>query len=894
MALRLGELVAIISADDSKFHKALGRVHSGLQKVGKVGALAALAGAAGQLAVALGPAAGGVLSLGAALGAAVAPAAGVAVALPAIALTWKTSLAIMKLAVDDLSESLGAAIEGDSKKFQDALKKLPPAARSVASELGTALGGLKGTVQEAFFKPVAAQAKGLGKQLRGPLQQGMATAAAGLGRLAARAASVARERRSLATLSGVFRTIAVTSDRASAGVAPLLRGLREIVNVGLGKIPRVGTAVGNVATQMGRWLQNIARSGRASRWFDRGLRVLSQLGRIARNVGTALGAVFGAAATGAGNMLNPVERVTRSLARWSTSARGRAALLAFFAKGRQNLNQLARIAGNLGRALAGIFKNAGTGQADFLATLERLTARFAAWVNSAQGQQQIAQTFSMLNQVTHDLLTILPGLAVVLGQVAGFITSLPAPVRGAVTNFLAWSVVIGLVSGKIGPLILGVGKLAKGVGGVTRALRNNQSGLRRFLARMGGAFSTVGRWARQAAAAVGRAAASMARSAARGVAAAGRLAASGARALASAAATAGRAALSFIAAAGRMAASALLSAGRVVGAWALMGTQALIQGAKAAMFWVLANWPLVLFVAAVAAAVFLVIKYWDEIVEFFTKTLPHWIKVGLDWAIGIIKKAAKYGFFGPVGLIIAHWDKVKNFFSKTLPAFLKKGLDFVVGLVKKAASVGFFGPVGLIISHWGKISRFFTQTLPKAVSDGINKVLGWLRSLGGWVVRAVGDMGRLLVTAGKNVLIGFWNGMVSMASWLARSIGNLIRNIVPGPVLKVLGIHSPSKLFAGYGKNVAQGMAIGIADNKKLVSDAAGSLAVAASEGGGFGVARPGGRRKRARTGAAGGAQVVRLLLDFAGADAEFVKFFRKVVRVKSGGDVQVLVGRRV
>jgi hypothetical protein len=892
VALRLGELVAIISADDSGFHRTLNRVHAGLQRVGKVGALAALAGAAGQLAMALGPAAGGVLSLGAALGASLAPAAGVAVALPAIAVTWKTSLAIMKLAVEDLGESLGAAIEGDTKKFQDALKKLPPAARSVASELGTALGGLKKTVQEAFFTPIAAQAKGLGKQLRGPLQSGMATAAAGLGRLAARAAAVARERRSLATLSGVFRTIAVTSDRASAGVAPLLRGLREIVNVGLGKIPRVGTAVGNVATQMGRWLQNIARSGRAARWFDRGLRVLAQLGRIARNLGTTLGAVFGAAAVGAGNMLNPIERVTRALARWSTSARGRAALLAFFAKGRQNLNQLARIAGNLGRALAGIFKNAGTGQADFLATLERLTARFAAWVNSAQGQQQIAQTFSMLNQVTHDLLTILPGLAIVLGQVAGFITSLPAPVRGVVTNFLAWSVVLGLVSSKFGPLLLGVGKLAKGVGRVSGALRNNQSGLRRFLSRMGDAFSTVGRWARQAAAAVGRAAASMARAAARGMAAAGRLAASGARALASAAATAGRAALSFIVSAGRMAGAALLSAGRVVGAWALMGTQALIQGAKAAMFWVLANWPLVLFVAAVAAAVFLVIKYWDQIVRFFTKTLPHWIKVGLDWVIGIIKKAASVGFFGPVGLILTHWDKVSKFFSKTLPAWLKKGLDFAVNLVKKAASVGFFGPVGLIISHWGKISRFFTQTLPKAVSSGINKILGWLRSLGGWVVRAVGDMGRLLVNAGKSVLIGFWNGMVSMASWLARSIGNLVRNIVPGPVLRVLGIHSPSKLFAGYGKNVAQGMALGMHDNKGLVSDAATALAGAAAAGG-AGAARAGVRRPVASASITAGGGTARVELSFSGADTEFVKFFRKVVRVKGRGDVQVLVAGR-
>ena len=891
MALRLGELVAVISADDSKFHKALNRVHAGLQRVGKVGALAALAGAASQLAVALGPAAGGVLSLGAALGASLAPAAGVAVALPAIAVTWKTSLAIMKLAVSDLGESLGAAIEGDTKKFQDALKKLPPAARSVASELGTALGGLKVTVQEAFFKPIAAQAKGLGKQLRGPLQQGMATAAAGLGRLAARAAAVARERRSLGTLSGVFRTIAVTADRASVGVAPLLRGFREIVAVGLGKIPRVGSAIGGAAAAMGRWLQNIARSGRAARWFDRGLRVLSQLGRIARNVGTALGAVFGAAAVGAGNMLSPIERVTAALARWSTSARGRAELLAFFAKGREQLNQLARIAGNLGRALGGVFNQASTGSNDFLGNLERISARLADWVNSAEGQKQLGETFTMLKQVTSDLMTILPGLVVVLGQVAGFITSLPAPVRGVVTNFLAWSIVIGLVSGKIGPLILGVGKLAKGIGKISGALRNNQSGLRRFLARMGSAFSTIGRWAKQAALAVGRAVASMVRGLARVAVAAGRAAARFLVAAGRMALAAARTALSVVGSALRMAASMALAGARIAAQWTMMAGRAVVSAAIMAAQWLIAFWPVALVVAAAGVAVFLIIKYWDQIVAFFTKTLPHWLKVGFDWIVGIIKKGASLGFFGPVGLIIAHWGKIVTFFTKTLPGWIRKGFDFMVGLVKKAASVGFFGPVGLIITHWGKISRFFTQTLPKAVSDGINKVVGWVRRLPGWVVSGVGNMGKLLVNAGKDVLVGFWNGLVSRASWLARSIGNLIRNIVPGPVLKVLGIHSPSKLFAGYGKNVAQGMAIGISDNKKLVSRAAGALAVAASEAGGGGIARPTG--KKATATATVGGQTIRLLLDFAGADAEFVKFFRKVVRVKGGGNVQVLVAGR-
>jgi hypothetical protein len=906
VALKLGELVAIISADDSKFHKTLDKVHAGLEKVGKAGQLAALAGAATQLGAALGPAAGGALSLAAGLGATLAPAAGVAVALPAAAIAWKTSIGIMKLAVSDFGDVLGNAVEGDTKKFNDSLKKLPPAARSVARELGGALRGLKGTVQQAFFTPIKAEVRGLGAELRTRLQSGAATAASAMGRMAAQVAKVARERRSLAAMQGVFRIIARTVDGASSGVAPLLRGLRELVFVGLVQLPQVGSAVGNVAARMGDWLQKIARSGQAAKWFDHAIRVLSQLGRIARNVGVTLGAVFGAAAVGSRNMLAPLEKVTRRLADWSQSARGRAQLLDFFYRGRQQLDQFGRIAGNVGRAIGGVFKQAGQGSGDLLSTLEKLTDKLANWANSAKGQQQLGQTFTMLQQVTHDLMTIMPGLVVVLGQVAGFITSLPAPVRGVVSNFLAWSIVLGVVSSKFGPLILGIGKTAGVIGKIGKSFGDGGAA-RGFMSRMGRVFSAIGRGAKSAALAVGRAAGQMVTAAGRGAAAAGRLAAAGLRALGAAAAAAGRAALSFLVSAGQMAVAAgraalsvvasglrmvgsmALTAAKVAGQWALMAGRAVISAAIMAAQWLIAFWPVALVVAAAGIAVFLIIKYWDQIVAFFTKTLPHWLKVGFDFIVGIIKKGASLGFFGPIGLILTHWRQIIDFFTKTLPHWIQVGFGFVVGIVKKAASVGLLGPIGLIISHWNQISNFFTKTLPHAVSSGINNVVGWVRRLPGWIRSSLGNMGKLLVNAGKDVLVGFWNGLVSKASWLARSIGKLIKNIVPGPVRKVLGIASPSKVFAGFGKNSAEGLALGMTQNAGLVSKASAALAGAAA--GGAALPVPGVRRPTASLSASTSGGVTRVELAFTGADAEFLRFLRKIVRTKKGGNVQLALG---
>jgi hypothetical protein len=820
VALRLGELVAVISADDSQFHRALNRVHGGLAKVGKVGALTALAGTATHLAVAL------------------APAAGIVAALPGAFIAAKVAGAALSLALDGVSDALGSAVSGDLTKFNKQLADMPPTARTVVREVGGALVGLQATAQNVFFAPMQRQARGLGAELRGPIGRGTATITAAFGRLGARVLAFAREARTLSFIRGLSLAIARGLDGAGAGVAPLLRGFRDLAGVSLRFFGPAGNGLARLMTAAGQWMSRIARGGQATRWITNAVATLKTMGRIGRNVALALG---------------------------------------------------------------NIFKNAGAGQSGgLLASIEQITAALLTWSQSAEGQQQIATFFRLLNETASSLVNILPLLAGPLGAIATIIQSLPGPTQGAASQFLAWSIVIGVLTSRLSPLIVGLGKTAGAVGTAGRKIfqfgrsfGDTETRAGRFASRMGSVFGSIGRGAGRAGSAIGRGAASVGRSVGTFASSAVRLAAAGARAAATAAAAAGRAALSFVASAARMAASAALTAARVVAGWALMGVQALLNAAKVAAAWLISMGPIALVVAAAIGAVILIIKYWDQIVDFFTKTLPHWLKVGLDFVVDIIKKAASVGFFGPVGLILTHWDAVVKFFTKTLPHWLKVGLDFVVNLIKKAAQFGFLGPIGLIISRWGAISRFFTQTLPKAVSAGINNVIGWLRRLPGWVVSAVGNTGKLLVNAGKSILIGLWNGLVSMASWLARSIGNLVRNIVPGPVLRVLGIHSPSKLFAGYGENLAQGLALGMTSSSGLVSKAAGGLASAAASGA-SGLARPGVKRPSAAgAGALGGGGVARVELSFANADNEFVRFFRKVVRIKGRGDVQVLVAGR-
>lgn len=122
--------------------------------------------------------------------------------------------------------------------------------------------------------------------------------------------------------------------------------------------------------------------------------------------------------------------------------------------------------------------------------------------------------------------------------------------------------------------------------------------------------------------------------------------------------------------------------------------------------------------------------------------------------------------------------------------------------------------------------------LAAGILTGLAKAITWLVSMlgriGGWVVGAFKGAGKWLYNIGKTILIGLWNGIAAMGSWVARQIGNLVKAIIPGPIRAVLGIHSPSRVTTELGRLTGQGLAVGMVAATGLVQRAAGGLAQAA------------------------------------------------------------------
>lgn len=107
----------------------------------------------------------------------------------------------------------------------------------------------------------------------------------------------------------------------------------------------------------------------------------------------------------------------------------------------------------------------------------------------------------------------------------------------------------------------------------------------------------------------------------------------------------------------------------------------------------------------------------------------------------------------------------------------------------------FAGIVDFIGKSVDSIVKFFTETIPNT-----------LKNVGKW-----------FADIGKNIVEGVWDGITGMGDWFADKVSGFFTGILDG-IKNLLGIRSPSKVFAGIGEYMAQGLGVGFADEMKSVN----------------------------------------------------------------------------
>lgn len=162
---------------------------------------------------------------------------------------------------------------------------------------------------------------------------------------------------------------------------------------------------------------------------------------------------------------------------------------------------------------------------------------------------------------------------------------------------------------------------------------------------------------------------------------------------------------------------------------------------------------------------------------------------------------------------------------ENLPSIVAAGMDLIIALVS-----GILDNIDMLIDcvleMVDVIVDKLIDNLPKLIEGGIRLIA----ALANGLIRAIPDLvskipqiissivkGLIsgipaILDVGRNIVEGIWDGIKNMGSWITEKVKGFFGGIVSG-VKDFLGIHSPSKVFAGIGGFMAEGLGEGF-DNE--------------------------------------------------------------------------------
>jgi len=299
---------------------------------------------------------------------------------------------------------------------------------------------------------------------------------------------------------------------------------------------------------------------------------------------------------------------------------------------------------------------------------------------------------------------------------------------------------------------------------------------------------------------------------------------------------------------------------------------------------------IVIGIAALAAAAYLIYQNWERLPELFNtvmaavggffEQLPGMAANAVQWlADKFLEFAPKVieavgGFAVVVGewlwgtalpwigqtlwegikwladkwLDLAQWtlDAVVEFAPKVAAWFIDTALPWLIG--KFVEGIMALAQLFMDMPRWvvealvefgpRVVGWWFGTAVPAitdAVLDGIRGVARLFFDLPGMVVDAIGS----LAGVGKDLIVGLWNGISGLQDWLADRVRNFARNAVSNVLDAVFDFGSPSKVMAQKGRWIGEGLGAGILASTGRVSAASDAMAAAATPGSPSGVVRP-------------------------------------------------------
>lgn len=791
--------------------------------------------AIGPLIAVLNGAAAAATAMGAALGAAVAGGAagliGDFVALGQAMLVVKFASAGMgdafkaqgKILADQRAGVKPAA--ADLKNLKVAMAGLSPAAKGFVTSWGKvskSLDPVRKAVQQKLFAGLGGELEKTSKALLPTLQTELGRTAGVLNTTAKGFGAWLRQGETTKLIGSVMKSNTAAVSTMGSALTPLLDLML-----------RLGRAVAPLTQMLAEYFANWIKakdasvkagekSGALAATVDKMKAALKTLLSIVGNVTGALKNTFsGGMATGQ-TLLGMLDRLTQKWEDWTASAEGKSAIAGFFETAIPTAKALGGLIGDIFKLWQDLSKQSdGPG---FIEQLRGMVGPIGDLLKQLSGGdtfKNLAEAFTAIAKALADanaggmIANTASDVSSLVKALAGIITSIPGgpAAIGALVKSLA-----ALAALKFTLKVTGISKLAEmasKIPAVDRAI--------------GGLKGKLGELSKKFANAAAEGAKAFGKKTVSGVSSLGSK-------LAGAATSAGKAALEL----GKVAAQQVVMAAKTVATNVAIAAQKTLQLAIAAATkaWAAvqgliniamsAN-PIGIIIIAIIALIAGIILLWKNSETFRAIVTGVWKAVadGAVWLWHLL-----------VGVFTAVWDFIKSVWTGIVDAIVG-AWNFVVGWFKKAldAYVSFWS--GVWTGIWNTVKRIWDgigdaikaawDWITKTVSTGVGNIVKFFKELPKKLFDAVGNLVDKFKTIGGDIIRGLWEGIKNLSGWLMDKVRDFILATVPGPILKVLGIDSPSKLMAKQvGKPIGQGIAVGMKATTRMLEKQALELSFAA------------------------------------------------------------------
>ena len=225
-----------------------------------------------------------------------------------------------------------------------------------------------------------------------------------------------------------------------------------------------------------------------------------------------------------------------------------------------------------------------------------------------------------------------------------------------------------------------------------------------------------------------------------------------------------------------------------------------------------------------------------KLTEFVTNNLPMLVQVGLEIITGLVNGISENL---PVLIPVIVECILTIIQTLTDPANIQMLMDAAIALLSGLGQ-GLLNAVPVLVANVPTIISNLVQSLitqsiqmssagesliaslessiGTAMNSMMSKVNGWIQSN---IVQPFTKAVQNIKTVGSNLVEGLWNGINDKFDWITGKIRTWVGNVLDF-FKNLLGIHSPSTVFEGYGEDMAEGLAIGYMNGIGYIKSALG------------------------------------------------------------------------